>query len=63
MEAVGADGFNLGFNNGKAAGQIVDHAHFHIIPRFNEDNLHPWPGKTYLENEKERLAESIKKLI
>ncbi|MBU1131428.1 HIT family protein [Patescibacteria group bacterium] len=63
MEAVGADGFNLVLNNGQAAGQLVHHVHFHIIPRFNNDNLHPWPGKTYQENEKERIAASIKELI
>lgn len=63
MEVVGADGFNLGFNNGQAAGQIVDHVHFHIIPRFKNDNLHPWPGKTYQESEIKRIAESINKLV
>lgn len=26
-------GFNMGFNVGKAAGQTIDHCHFHIIPR------------------------------
>jgi histidine triad (HIT) family protein len=63
MEAVGADGFNLTINNGKVAGQLIDHAHFHIIPRFKNDNLHPWPGKTYTENEKVRIAENIKKSL
>lgn len=61
MKAVGADGFNLTLNNGQAAGQLVNHVHFHIIPRFKGDNLHPWPGKTYQEKEKERIAEAIKK--
>ncbi|MFA5020362.1 MAG: HIT domain-containing protein [Candidatus Pacearchaeota archaeon] len=28
----GADGFNILQNNGKAAGQIVMHAHFHLLP-------------------------------
>jgi diadenosine tetraphosphate (Ap4A) HIT family hydrolase len=27
------DGFNIGFNDGLAAGQTEDHAHVHIIPR------------------------------
>src|SRR3989344_8150927 len=35
--ALGADGFNVGINNGKAAGQIIDHAHWHIIPRYRND--------------------------
>jgi histidine triad (HIT) family protein len=35
--AVGAAGFNLGINNGKAAGQEVFHAHIHVIPRYPDD--------------------------
>ena len=35
--AMGAAGFNLGINNGKAAGQEVFHAHIHIIPRYQGD--------------------------
>ena len=27
------DGFNIGFNDGLAAGQTVPHAHIHVIPR------------------------------
>lgn len=35
--AMGAAGFNLGVNNGKAAGQEVFHVHVHIIPRYAGD--------------------------
>ena len=28
------DGYNVGFNVGAAAGQTVDHAHIHLIPRY-----------------------------
>ena len=31
------DGFTLGINHGRAAGQAVDHLHFHIIPRYHND--------------------------
>ena len=31
------DGINLGINNGKAAGQAVGHAHWHLIPRWQGD--------------------------
>ena len=38
------DGFNVGLNDGRAAGQTVEHAHVHIIPRFNGDVADPRGG-------------------
>eukprot|EP00898_Chlorokybus_atmophyticus_P005168 jgi/Chlat1/5652/Chrsp37S05476 len=37
QSATGADGVNV--NNGAAAGQVVFHVHFHLIPRFEGDGL------------------------
>ena len=37
QSALGAAGFNLGINNGKAAGQEVFHVHVHVIPRYPDD--------------------------
>ena len=31
------DGFTIGINHGKASGQVVDHLHIHIIPRWHGD--------------------------
>lgn len=36
------DGYNLGWNVGRVAGQEVSHAHLHIIPRYNDE---PFAGK------------------
>ncbi|MFA6268276.1 MAG: HIT domain-containing protein [archaeon] len=36
----GADGINVIQNNGKAAGQAIPHAHFHIIPRKHGDGIY-----------------------
>jgi histidine triad (HIT) family protein len=33
------DGINLVANNGRAAGQSIFHFHFHIIPRFYDDDF------------------------
>ena len=38
-EGVEADGVNIGQNNGKSAGQVIPHVHFHVIPRFDTDKV------------------------
>ncbi len=66
VNGSGAQGFNLVLNNGRVAGQLVDHVHFHIIPRFKDDNLYPWPGKQYgegeIENYSKRIINALKEL-
>jgi len=38
------DGFNLGVNDGKAAGQTMPQFHFHVIPRHGGDVTDPRRG-------------------
>ena len=38
------EGFNIGLNDGWAAGQTVEHAHVHVIPRFDGDVADPRGG-------------------
>ncbi|MBI2076394.1 MAG: HIT family protein [Candidatus Aenigmarchaeota archaeon] len=38
-EKMNAAGVNVVQNNGKYAGQLVNHVHFHVIPRFENDNV------------------------
>ena len=62
--ATNADGINIGMNNESPAGQIVPHVHFHIIPRFTNDGLRHWQGKTYAsKKEANEIAEKIIKNI
>lgn len=41
------DGYNIGFNDGLAAGQSVPHLHIHIIPRYHGDVDEPLGGLRY----------------
>ena len=60
-KGVNADGINIIMNNDSAAGQIVHHAHFHIIPRFADDGFRHWIGKPYPNKEESaKIAEKIK---
>ena len=63
VKATGAHGINVSINNGAAAGQVIFHLQIHLIPRFDEDNLEPWPKVAYEENEMKHFAEKIKKAI
>ena len=38
------DGFNLGVNCGRAAGQSIFHVHLHLIPRYCGDMAEPLGG-------------------
>ncbi|MCX6801283.1 MAG: HIT family protein [Candidatus Diapherotrites archaeon] len=60
----GAEGINVIQNNGQAAGQLVNHVHFHIIPRARGDGIH------FNENRRKprpmeltEAAEAIKKAL
>mmetsp|Transcript_14804 Transcript_14804/g.17885 ORF Transcript_14804/g.17885 Transcript_14804/m.17885 type:complete len:148 (-) Transcript_14804:410-853(-) len=45
-DATGCEGVSIQQNNGAASGQVVFHAHFHVIPRFEGDELIKWKGNT-----------------
>ncbi len=39
LKTTHTEGFNLFQNNGRCAGQLIPHLHFHIIPRASGDNV------------------------
>jgi len=43
-EELHPDGYNIGLNCGKAAGQTIMHLHLHLIPRYHGDTENPRGG-------------------
>ncbi|MCE5335928.1 MAG: HIT family protein [Desulfobacteraceae bacterium] len=61
FRGTSAAGLNLLQNNFRPAGQLIDHVHFHLIPRYPQDKfLHAWPGKPYHQGELERVVKKIR---
>ena len=60
-----SEGVNVLQNNKKAAGQYVMHAHFHIIPRHENDGItiERWTPHEYAPGELEQMQEKIKNLL
>lgn len=62
--ATQCDAYNCLCNNGRASGQLVDHVHFHIIPRFEGDNVFSkWPAGQYEAGGLEIMADAIRKKL
>ena len=59
-DAVGAHGVHINSNHGSAAGQIVFHLHFHIIPRHDRNEFSFWPQNNFPKSNAAVLAEKIR---
>lgn len=59
-KGVSADGVNIAMNNREHAGQVVDHPHVHIIPRFKGDGLKLMPQRSYESGEAESTLAKIR---
>ena len=54
------DAFNLHLADGAAAGQVVMHAHLHVVPRGVEDGFHwTWRQLKYPDGELQKTAATI----
>jgi len=65
MVGLRADGVNVSQANGRTAGQVVPHIHFHVIPRFATDGHHwNWIPKEYgSPSEMESFAARIRQAL
>ena len=62
--AMNSDGYNVLCNNGRAAGQLVEHLHFHIIPRNSGDGVFDrWPAYEYQRGKIEAIAAKIRRSL
>lgn len=59
LNTTGATGLNILSNVGERAGQIIMHAHFHFIPRYESDKPIAWTPNT---GDHSVLAELAKKI-
>ena len=48
MRKYTPDGFNIGINDGVAAGQTINHLHIHLIPRYAGDIEEPRGGVRWI---------------
>ena len=62
QEKFKPDGFNIGVNEGKAAGQSIPHLHIHIIPRYNGDVKNPRGGIRNIFPEKADYIPEMEKI-
>ncbi len=59
-DVMGAAGYNVLCNNGRVAGQLVGHMHFHIIPRKEGDEVfNRWPAYEYDQGRADAIAAKI----
>lgn len=59
-EVLKPNGMNITLNNESAAGQVVPHLHFHIMPRYNGDGYQLWEGSEYKKDEGEEISSKIR---
>ena len=61
QKVTGCPAFNLLNNKGRLAGQVVFHAHFHVLPRYEDDNMQVAFSKIDMTDEqKAELAREIR---
>ena len=62
-KALQTDGVNIGMNNRAGAGQVIFHAHVHVMPRFKDDPHSLWTGRPYAEGEFEKTGDKLRAVL
>jgi len=57
------EGINILQNNGKDAGQLVPHVHFHIIPRRPGDGIKIETWRTQHDPDLDKVQKTIQSLL
>ncbi len=52
--------YNIIINQGEKAGQVIQHLHVHIIPRYGKEQLFLWVTHKLTEEEAKRVLEKLK---
>jgi len=65
VKATKSQSFNIIENDGRIAGQLIPHVHFHIIPRSKDDGIRidKWTGMKYEDKEVKEAMNSIRKAM
>ncbi|KAK0185704.1 HIT-like domain-containing protein [Armillaria mellea] len=64
--AQGGENYNILQNNGRVAHQVVDHVHFHVIPKPNNDKeglVIGWPTQQIDKAELTKIFEELKEKL
>jgi len=63
QDGLGYPAFNVEVNNGEVAGQIIPHAHWHVVPRRADDGLKHWKGGSYAEGEDTSVVHKLQEAL
>ncbi len=64
LAATKAEAYNLLLNEGAAAGQVVPHVHYHLIPRKSGDGLgYRWNAGAYETGRADEIAAAYRKAL
>jgi len=60
QQKLEAEGVNILHASGERAQQSIPHFHFHLLPRFKNDNIDAWPNLPVWDGDSEALLDIMK---